>query len=80
MAHHRPHSLKFMEVLMVDFADMSSRTRICKDMMNVCIRDEIKHPVSCDRIREFDSEGEWIRTFQLIPKLCIYYFQRYRPV
>ena len=41
---------------MVDFADMSSRTRICKDMMNVCIRDEIKHPVSCDRIREFDSE------------------------
>ena len=24
--------------------------------MNVCIRDEIKHPVSCDRIREFDSE------------------------
>ena len=41
---------------MVDFADMSSRTRIRKDMMNVCIRDEIKHPVSCDRIREFDSE------------------------
>ncbi len=41
---------------MVDFADMSSRTRICKDMMNVCIRDEIKHPVSCDRIRKFDSE------------------------
>ena len=26
------------------------------DLMNVCIRDEIKHPVSCDRIREFDSE------------------------
>ena len=24
--------------------------------MNVYIRDEIKHPVSCDRIREFDSE------------------------
>jgi len=44
-----------MEVLMVDFADMSSRTRISKDMMNVCIRDEIKHPVSCDRIQKFDS-------------------------
>ena len=41
---------------MVDFADMSSRTRIRKDMMNVYILDEIKHPVSCDRIREFDSE------------------------
>ena len=41
---------------MVDFADMSSRTRIRKDMMNVCICDEIKHPVSCDRIRKFDSE------------------------
>ncbi len=41
---------------MVDFADMSSRTRIRMDLMNVCIRDEIKHPVSCDRIREFDSE------------------------
>ena len=41
---------------MVDFADMSSRTRIRMDLMNVCIRDEIKHPVSCDRIRKFDSE------------------------
>ena len=41
---------------MVDFADMSSRIRIRKDMMNVCIRDEIKHPVSFDRIRKFDSE------------------------
>ena len=41
---------------MVDFADMSSRIRIRTDLMNVCIRDEIKHPVSCDRIREFDSE------------------------
>ena len=48
---------------MVDFAGMSFRTRVRKDMMNVCIRDEIKHLVSCDRIREFDSEGEWIRTF-----------------
>ena len=45
-----------MEVLIVDFADMSSRIRIRTDLMNVCIRDEIKHPVSCDRIREFDSE------------------------
>ena len=41
---------------MVDFADMRSRTRIYTDLMNVCIRDEIKHPVSCDRIRKFDSE------------------------